>query len=96
MFIRRTNIKSRKNGQQYYTYRIVESKRIGEKVRQYTLLNLGTNFSLPREKWQILCSRIQDVISGQNNLFEASEEIEQLAQSYASLIIQSQNNYTPG
>ncbi|MFH2094025.1 MAG: IS1634 family transposase [Pseudomonadota bacterium] len=90
MYIRRTTIKSRKDGNQYYTYRLVESQRTGKKIHQYTLLNLGTNFETPREQWSILCSRIQDIISGQNTLFESSESIEQAAQMYAARIIQSQ------
>lgn len=90
MYIRRTTIKSRKDGKQYFTYRFVESQRIGKKVRQQTLLNIGTNFSLPRNRWQILCSRIQDIISGQKNLFEVNKRIEQLAQDYAARIIQAQ------
>jgi transposase len=92
MYIRRTSIKSRKDGNQYHTYRIVESHRIGKKVQQYTLLNLGTRFEIPREQWSILCSRIQDIISGQNNLFEPPEDIEQAAQMYAARIIESQKD----
>lgn len=90
MYIRRTTIKSRKDGKQYFTYRLVESHRIGKKVRQQTILNIGTTFSLPRDQWQSLCSRIQDIISGQKNLFEANQEIERLAQDYAARILQSQ------
>jgi transposase len=89
MYIRRTTIKSRKNGKQYFTYRFVESQRTGKKVRQQTILNIGSNFSLPRNQWQILCSRIQDIISGQKNLFELPEKTEQMAQEYAARIIQS-------
>lgn len=95
MYIRRTIIKSRKDGNQYYTYRLVESQRTGKKIHQYTLLNLGTNFKTPREQWSTLCSRIQDIINGQNTLFESSESIEQAAQMYAARIIQSQKQPVP-
>ena len=47
MFIRRTTIKSRESGEPYYTYRLVESVRVGAGVRQHTLLNLGRNFRSP-------------------------------------------------
>ena len=50
MYIRRTTIKSRKDGGQYYTYRLVESKRTEKGVRQYTLLNLGVGFTLPYQE----------------------------------------------
>lgn len=88
MYIRRTTIKSRKDGSQYYTYRLVESERTGKRVRQCTLINLGTGFSLPRDQWAELACRIQEIIGGQHKLFEASPEIEELAQNYASQIIQ--------
>ena len=90
MYIRRTSIKSRKDGSQYFTYRLVESQRIGKKVKQVTLLNLGRNFSLPREQWPELSSRIQDIIIGRHRLFSTPDEIEKLAQRYAALVIQAQ------
>ncbi len=92
MYIRRTAIKSRKDGGQYYTYRIVESKRTQKGVRQYTLLNLGVDFSLPREQWPDLTKRISEILAGQSSLFEIDCEIERLAQGYASRIIVSQQD----
>ena len=87
MYIRRTYIKSRKDGSQYYTYRLVESKRTEKGVRQYTLLNLGADFSLPREQWPDLTKRIEDILGGQQSLFVVHCDIENLAQEYASRII---------
>ena len=84
-------IKSRKDGGQYYTYRLVRSERIGKKVRQNTLLNLGTSFSLPREQWPELVSRIQSVIDGQIEIVKTPQVIEELAQNYAAQIIQSRS-----
>lgn len=92
MYIRRTSIKSRKDGTQYFTYRLVESQRIGKKVKQVTLLNLGRNFSLPREQWPELSSRIHDIIIGRHHLFPTVDEIEKLAQRYAALVIQGQQS----
>ena len=48
MYIRRTTIKSRQTGEPYYSYRLVESIREGERIRQRTLLNLGRYFEVPR------------------------------------------------
>ena len=89
MYIRRTSIKSRNDGSQYYTYRLVESKRTEKGVRQHTLLNLGADFALPREQWPDLTKRIEAILSGQQSLFDIDREIEQLAQSCASRIIAS-------
>ena len=91
MYIRRTTIKSRKDGGQYYTYRLVRSERVGKKVHQRTLLNLGTGFSLPREQWPELVSRIQNVIDGQIEIVKTQQAIEELAQNYAAQIIQSRH-----
>ena len=90
MFIRRTAIKSRKGGGLYYTYRLVESKRTEKGVRQRTLVNLGTDFSLPREQWSLLAGRIEDIISSQQNFLTVPRKLESMAQGYAAMIIQSQ------
>lgn len=87
MYIRRTSIKSRKDGSQYYTYRLVESRRTENGVRQHTLLNLGVDFSLPREQWPDLTSRIEDIVDGQQSLLDIDSDIDNLAQNYASRII---------
>ena len=88
MFIRRTKISSSSSGEAHYTFRLVASKRIGRKVQQKTLLNLGANFSLSRELWPQLCSRIDEITTGQltfdNN---QSEDVEQEAQHLAARLI---------
>jgi transposase len=91
MYIRRTTVNRHKNGKPYYTYRLVESVRTSKGVRQHTLLNLGTNFSCPRESWPDLASRIGEIISGQKQLFPPASDLEDAAQRYAALIIQSKN-----
>jgi hypothetical protein len=87
MYIRRTSIKSRKDGSQYFTYRLVESKRTEKGVRQHTLLNLGADFALPREQWPDLTKRIEGILGGQQSLFTIDRDIGQLAQSCALRII---------
>jgi transposase len=87
MYIRRTTIKSRKDGSKYYTYRLVESKRTEKGVQQHILLNLGADFSLAREKWPDLAKRIEDILGGQQNLFTIDNDIELLGQSCAARIV---------
>lgn len=91
MYIRRTTIKSRRNGEPYYTYRLVESIRAGEGVRQRTLLNLGRHFEVPREQWQPLAQRIEQLVSGQEDLLpiQLDSRWEGSAQSYAAMLIQA-------
>ena len=92
MYIRRTSIKSRKDGNQYYTYRLVESKRTGKSVRQHTILNLGVDFSLPREQWPDLIRRIEEILSGQQSLFIVGRNIEKIAQQCTSRIVLQQQD----
>ena len=49
MFIRRTQTRSLSSGRTYFTFRLVRSHRVSGKVRQQTLLNLGSHFSIPRQ-----------------------------------------------
>ena len=66
MFIRRTPTRSR--GEPYFTFRLVRAERIGEKVRQRTLLNLGRHFEVAQHDWPVLCRRIDDILAGQLSL----------------------------
>jgi len=52
MYIRRTNTRSRKSGDSYFTYRLVESVRVDKAVKQRTLLNLGRHFDLSVARYQ--------------------------------------------
>ena len=90
MYIRRTTVKSRKDGKQYYSYRLVESQRTDQGVRQYTLLNLGVDFSLPKEQWPVLTARIKDILGRQSSLVSLPTTLEAMAQKYAASIINLQ------
>ena len=87
MYIRQAKTSGATSGKAYYTFRLVASKRIDGKVRQQTLLNLGRTFSLPREQWPALCSRIEQIISGQMSLTPVSTTIEAMAQRYAARLV---------
>jgi transposase len=87
MYIRQTKTATAADGTSYSTFRLVVTERVGGKVRQRTLLNLGRGFSLPREQWPQLCARIEELRSGQVSLFPASATIEELAQRYAAQLV---------
>jgi hypothetical protein len=70
MYIQRTPIKNRKDGSHYYSYLLVESKRTEKGLRQQTLLNLGSDFALPREQWPELTKRIEGILRGQQSPFD--------------------------
>lgn len=89
MYIRRTTIKSRKTGEPYYTYRLVESYRTEKGVRQHTLLNLGRHFEVPRDQWAPLAQRIETLLHGQLDLMPDSldPQWDAMAQQYAARLI---------
>ena len=88
MFIRRARTRTNEQGEAYYSYRLVRSEREGERVRQRTLLNLGSEFPIAREHWRGLCTRIQELLKGQAALFSCPEEVEREAQRIAAQLVQ--------
>ena len=94
MYIRRTSIKSRRTGEPYYTYRLVESVRREHKVRQQTLINLGRHFDVPREQWAPLAQRIEQITQGKRDLFpiELDSQLEEAAQGYAAFVINTRSH----
>ena len=89
MFIRRTKTRGADRGQVYFSYRLVRSERSGERVRQRTLLNLGSDFGVTPEHWPVLCARIEQLISPQAVLVElgCAEAVEREAQRIAMQLV---------
>lgn len=85
MFVRRTQTRSRLSGEPYFTHRLVRTERVGGKVRQITLLNLGRHFELPAEHWPLFCSRMSDLLSAQGALapVDLPVAVEAMAQRFA-------------
>jgi transposase len=89
MFIRQTRTSNQATGEGYVTYRLVRSERIGGKVRQITMLNLGRHFPIKAEDWPILCSRLEQLLHPQALIMplECSESIERAAQRYYAQLV---------
>lgn len=89
IFIRRTQTRNRVSGGPYVTYRLVHSARLGNAIKQATLLNLGSHFDLPQVHWPALARRIDDLVHGQRSMLDATlpEEVEVFAQRFAAQII---------
>jgi hypothetical protein len=87
MFIRRT--KSRQTDDRaYYTHRLVRSEREGGRVRQRTLLNLGRHFDIDRDRWPLLCQRVEQILAGQTDLLgDAPDDVEREAQRIAAQLL---------
>jgi transposase len=89
VFIRRTQTRNRISGEPYTTHRLVESCRVGNAVKQTTLLNLGSHFDLPQQEWPALARHIDELVRAQQPMFDAtlSETGQALAQRYAAQLI---------
>jgi hypothetical protein len=91
MYIIKTISKSKKDStQNYYTYRLMESIRVGRKVKKNTILSLGSNFTVEQEHWATLSKRIDEILKQTPTLFALDKELETLAQQYALQIIATQ------
>ena len=88
MFVRRTQTRRTEDRQPYFSHRLVHSERIGNAVRQRTLLNLGRHFEIPQAQWPLLCSRIDDILAGQTPLVtDCPTAVEHEAQRIAAQLI---------
>lgn len=76
-FIRGIN-KKNKDGNRIYTYyRLARTYKIGNKVRQETVVNLGNLEGLPKEKHKLLANRIEEVLTGTASMFfDIDDDIE--------------------
>jgi len=87
MYIRRVRTYNKSTGESYLTHRLVRTERIGHRVRQVTLLNLGRHFPVPPQDWSSLCPRIEQILSGQSALLPLEPALEKLAQHYAAQLL---------
>ncbi len=93
MYIIKTTSKSKKDSKKkYYTFRLVQSLRVGKSSKKITLLNLGADFSVEQEHWADLSRRIEEIINKSSSLFPLNKKLESLALEYANKIISSQCN----
>ena len=91
MFIRRTKTRTTDEGVEYFSYRLVDSSRVAGKVRQRTLLNLGSHFAVPQSQWPELCQRIEQLLYHQPDLLlELDEPLEHEAESIVGLLLRNQ------
>src|SRR5271169_1098380 len=76
-----------KNGKKYHTFKLIESVRTERGPRQRMLLNLGTDFTVPEEKWKDLANRIEEIVTGQSRVFPCGDDIEERAIRYAREVV---------
>ena len=89
MYIRRVTTRRAASGEVYHSYRLVESRREGDRVRQVALLNLGRHFDLPETLWPALCARLGQLLGNQGHWVpvDLPEVVETHAQALAARFV---------
>lgn len=97
MYIRRTKTRQTTNGNAYYSHRLVRSERIGSKVRQRTLLNLGHHFAVEQIHWPAFCAYLEQLLKGQETLLppELPADAESEAQRLVARLIAQEASLMP-
>lgn len=88
MFIKKAVKIDHKTNKKYTAYHLVESFRTENGPRQRTILYLGADINLSEGDLKLLAERIEGLISGESPLISYPDDIERLAQHYASQIFQ--------
>lgn len=87
MYIRRIEKKNKNSEKTYIYYRLVHGYKVGDKVRQQTLLNMGKLEECPPEKHKALADRIETLLTASESMFyHIDESIEALAHKFVSEI----------
>lgn len=95
MYVRKVTHYNKSTQTEYHTYKLVESVRTERGPRQRTLINLKTDFTLPKDEWKDFANRVEELITGQMSLLTYSQEVETLAQKCAKSIIRKQASEMP-
>lgn len=83
MYIRRIEKKNKNSPKTYVYYRLVHGYKVGKKVRQQTLLNMGKLEDCPLDRHKALADRIEMLLTGSGSIFNDMDEcIEVFAQRY--------------
>jgi transposase len=87
MFIKKTSKTDLKTGKRYFAYHLVESVRTEKGPRQRSLLYMGSEIELSEGDHRLLAQRIEGIIQGEQPLLPYPDDIERLAQGYASQVV---------
>jgi hypothetical protein len=88
MFIKQVKKKNKSSDKVYTYYRLVHTYKIGKKVRQQNILNLGKLEDVPQDSFKLLGNRIEEIITGTESMFsDISDKLEKQAQHLANQII---------
>ena len=79
MYIRATKTHT-KGGKTAKSFRLSRSVRIGDQVRQETLLNLGVDYPVPKERWRDVVLVTEVLLAGRRPMLSVPPDIEAAAE----------------
>ena len=79
VYIRATKTHT-KGGEPAHSYRLARSVRIGDKVRQETLLNLGVDYPVPKQQWRDVVLVTEVLLHGRRPMLPVPAEIQAAAE----------------
>lgn len=79
MYIRATKTHT-KGGKPAFSYRLSRSVRVGDKVRQETLLNLGVDYAVPRRQWRDVVLVTEVLLAGRRPMLPVPADVEAAAE----------------
>ncbi len=80
MYIKATKTHTDRDGQPVRSHRLVLSQRVGDRVRHRTLLNLGTDYPVPKERWKTVTGLAEALLLGRPPLLEAAPDVRAAAE----------------
>lgn len=94
MFIRLAKTHSSKSGP-CFSARLCTSVRSGSRVKQITLLNLGSNFPVPQHRWKELAHLVQSIDQRDSFLIPPDPDLLRTAQHIAAQLRQRRSEQAP-
>ena len=87
MYIREVKKNNKNSDKVYSYYRLVHGYKLGNKVRQQTLLNLGKLEELDRSQHKALADKIEMLLTGSTSIFPVENPIiDELANKFVEKI----------
>lgn len=87
MFVKQIKKKNKGSDKTYTYYRLVHTYKVGKKVRQQNILNLGKLEEVPRGDHKRLANRIEEILTGTASMFsDVPDRLEKQAQHFAGQI----------
>ena len=86
MHFKRTKTHTDARGQPRTSVRLVKNQRVGDKVQQTTLLNLGTHWAVSQALWKAVARRVEEILAGQQPLLDSDPAVEAAAEEVVGLL----------